>query len=102
MSLVVGERHLNGQGVKVEGISRPRRKANNEEQPIRCRQLTQKRDWVRQWQWFLPLSDGLAELVGNLDPLLPLEEVAEGLFGGSKGAFCHWLCYLSGGLHVDC
>lgn len=70
---------LDRERVEVEGVSRPRSKADDEVEPVFRAQLSKKRDWVLQRFRCLPLSVLLAVLVPDDNSLLPHKQVLQGL-----------------------
>lgn len=61
--------------MEVEGIGGPGGEAHDEEEPVAPGELGKQADGVAQWDGPRPLRASLAELVGDNNTLLEVEQV---------------------------
>lgn len=87
--------------MKIKGIGRPCKKANEKKEPVPCTELHKQADRVLDGFRCLPLGVSLARLVGHDDTLFPSEKIAKGLLRGGDDAIRNWLRWLiMGGTHI--
>lgn len=103
--------------MKVKGVCGPRSEAYDEIEPALAGELAEERYRILEGQRTLPFRTGLAILVlpqvsetcvlvwaalaayGDLNTLLPSEEVAEALLSDWQDTLGKRLCLAAGGLH---
>lgn len=80
--IVLGELDsLNGQSVKVERISGPSSKSNEEKDPVHGTELSHQAERVAEPWWSLPFCGRLTTFIVDDNTLLPYEEIRPRLLG---------------------
>lgn len=88
---------LDGQSVKVKGVSSPRSKTNDEEDPVHCSELRHQAKRVDELWRRLPFGRGFSTVIVDDDSLLPLEKIGPRLLGCWPDSLSDWISRL-----IDC